>query len=156
MIEEFIEIPNEGLVFRIVVGPVETLLGWHGVESGEVLPHVVHLVGSPIVVFIEVEVQGDLVLGAGLEVLKETLKLRRVLQIIVQSEQMWFVHFSFILDLELDDASAESGDDDLGRVLLANYLDVVERVDGVALIDLVPVLGRGRRARSPRCSTDRR
>ena len=50
---------------------------------------------------------------------------------------MWFVHFSFILDLELDDASAESGDDDLGRVLLADYLDVVEGVDGVALVDLV-------------------
>ena len=48
-------------------------------------------------------------------------------------------HTSFILDLELDDASAESGDDDLGRVLLADYLDVVERVDGVALVDLVVV-----------------
>ena len=108
-------------------------------ESGEVLPHVVHLVGILIVGLVEVEVQGDLVLGAGLEVWKETLKLRRVLQIIVQSEQMWFVHTSFILDLELDDASAESGDDDLGRVLLADYLDVVERVDGVALVDLVVV-----------------
>ena len=82
MIEEFIEIPNEGLVFRIVVGPVETLLGWHGVESGEVLLHVVHLVGILIVVFV---VHGDLVLGAGLKVWKETLKLRCVLQIIVQS-----------------------------------------------------------------------
>ena len=101
------------------------------------MPHVVHLVGILIVGLVEVEVHGDLVLGAGLEVWKETLKLRRVLQIIVQSEQMWFAQFSFILDLELDDASAESGDDDLGRVLLADYLDVVERVDGVALVDLV-------------------
>ena len=38
-----------------------------------------------------------------------------------------------------DDASAEFGADDLGRVLLADYLDVVERVDGIALIDLVVV-----------------
>ena len=124
---------------RILVGTVETLLGWHGigVESGEVLPHVVHLVGILIVVLVEVEVHSDLVLRAGLEVWKETLKVHRVLQIIVQSEQMWSAHFNFILDLELDDVSAESGDDDLGRVLLADYLDVVERVDEVALIGLV-------------------
>ena len=88
LIDEFIEVPIEGLGLRIVVGPVETPLDWQGVESGEVLPHVVHLVGILIVGLVEVEVHSDLVLGAGLEVWKETLELHHVLQIFVQSEQM--------------------------------------------------------------------